>query len=105
MAEPLQRIISNRYGGRNLPVTLVLPDGGRVPLSSNAEIEGLGRTCRGVKALAALAMGAPALAYVHDDIDFAGSAGRVMGVVDAMGGEITHGRDSLATCWRLWRHQ
>ena len=34
MAEPLQKIIANRYGGRNLPVTLVLPDGGRVPLSS-----------------------------------------------------------------------
>ena len=30
MAEPLQKIIANRYGGRNLPVTLVLPDGGRV---------------------------------------------------------------------------
>jgi len=58
MAEPLQRIISNRYGGRNLPVTLVLPDGGRVPLSSNAEIEVLARTWRGLKALAAPAMGA-----------------------------------------------
>jgi len=105
MAEPLQRIISNRYGGRNLPVTLVLPDGGRVPLSSNAEIEVLARTWRGLKALAAPAMGALARAYVHNDIDFTGSARRVMGVVDAMVGEITHGRDSLTTRWRLWRHQ
>src|SRR4030088_1271064 len=42
-ADPLQKIIANRYGGRNLPVTLVLPDGGRVTLSSDAEIEILAR--------------------------------------------------------------
>ncbi len=36
MAQPLQKIIANRYGGRNLPVTLVLPDGGRVPLVAAA---------------------------------------------------------------------
>jgi cyclopropane-fatty-acyl-phospholipid synthase len=105
MAEPLQKIIANRYGGRNLPVTLVLPDGGRVPLSSDAEIEILARTWRGLKALAAPAMGALARAYVHNDIDFTGSARRAMAVVDAMVGEITHGRDSLQTRWRLWRHQ
>ncbi len=105
MAEPLQKIIANRYGGRNLPVTLVLPDGGRVPLSSDAEIEVLARTWSGLKALAAPAMGALARAYVRDDIDFTGSARRVMAVVDAMVGEITHGRDSLQTRWRLWRHQ
>ncbi len=105
MAEPLQKIIANRYGGRNLPVTLVLPDGGRVPLSSDAEIEVLARTWSGLKALAAPAMGALARAYVRNDIDFTGSARRVMAVVDAMVGEITHGRDSLQTRWRLWRHQ
>src|SRR5580765_1153128 len=105
MAEPLQKIIANRYGGRNLPVTLVLPDGGRVPLSSDAEIEVLARTWSGLKALAAPAMGALARAYVRNDIDFTGSARRAMAVVDAMVGEITHGRDSLTTRWRLWQHQ
>ncbi len=105
MAEPLQRIIANRYGGRNLPVTLVLPDGGRVPLSSDTEIEILARTWRGLKALAAPAMGALARAYVHNDIDFTGSARRAMAIVDSMVGEITHGRDSLQTRYRLWRHQ
>jgi cyclopropane-fatty-acyl-phospholipid synthase len=105
MAEPLQKIIANRYGGRNLPVTLVLPDGGRVPLSSDAEIEVLARTWSGLKALAAPAMGALARAYVRNDIDFTGSARRAMAVVDAMVGEITHGRDSLQTRWRLSRHQ
>ncbi len=105
MAEALQKIIASRYGGRNLPVTLVLPDGGRVPLSSNSEIEILARSWRGLKALAAPAMGALARAYVHNDIDFTGSARRAMAIVDSMVGEITHGRDSLATRWRLWQHQ
>jgi len=105
MAEALQKIIASRYGGRNLPVTLVLPDGGRVPLSSHAEVEVLARTWRGLKALAAPAMGALARAYVRNDIDFTGSARRAMAIVDTMVGEITHGRDSLQTRWRLWRHQ
>jgi len=52
MAEPLQKIIASRYGGRNLPVALVLPDGGRVPLSSDPEIEIVARSFRGLKALA-----------------------------------------------------
>jgi cyclopropane-fatty-acyl-phospholipid synthase len=105
MAQPLQKIIANRYGGRNLPVTLVLPDGGRVPLSSNADIELLARTWRGLKALAAPAMGALARAYVRNDIDFTGSARRALAIADAMVGDIAHGRDTLAVRWRLWRHQ
>ena len=105
MAQPLQKIIANRYGGRNLPVTLVLPDGGRVPLSSEPEVEILARTWRGLKALAAPAMGALARAYVHNDIDFTGSARRAIAIAEAMVGEIAHGRDSLTTRWRIWRHQ
>ena len=105
MAQPLQKIIANRYGGRNLPVTLVLPDGGRVALSSNPEMELLARSWRGLKALAAPAMGALARAYVRNDIDFTGSARRAIAVADAMVGEIAHGRDKLAVRWRLWRHQ
>jgi len=105
MAQPLQKIIANRYGGRNLPVTLVLPDGGRVALSSNPEMELLARSWRGLKALAAPAMGALARAYVRNDIDFTGSARRALAVADAMVGEVAHGRDKLAVRWRLWRHQ
>ena len=105
MAQPLQKIIANRYGGRNLPVTLVLPDGGRVALSSNAEIELLARSWRGLKALAAPAMGALARAYVRNDIDFTGTARRALAVADAMVGDIAHGRDKLAVRWRIWRHQ
>jgi len=105
MSGPLQKIIANRYGGRNLPVTLVLPDGGRVPLSSDAEIEILAHTWRGLKALAAPAMGALARAYVQNDIDFTGSARRAAAIAESMVGEISHGRDSLMARWRLWRHQ
>lgn len=105
MAGPLQKIIANRYGGRNLPVTLVLPDGGRVALSSATEVEVLARTWRGLKALAAPAMGALARAYVQNDIDFTGSARRAMAIAEGMVGDVAHGRDSLTTRWRLWRHQ
>ena len=105
MPQPLQKIITSRYGGRNLPVTLVLPDGGRVPLSSEPEVEVLARTWRGLKALAAPAMGALARAYVHNDIDFTGSARRALAIAENMVGEIAHGRDSLLARWRIWRHQ
>ena len=105
MAQPLQTIIANRYTGRNLPVTLVLPDGGRVPLSSEPEIEIAARTRRGLKALAAPALGALARAYVQNDIDFTGSARRAAAIAEGMVGEIAHGRTSLTTRWRVWRHQ
>jgi cyclopropane-fatty-acyl-phospholipid synthase len=105
MAQPLQKIITSRYGGRDVPVTLVLPDGGRVPLSSEPEVEILARTWRGLNALAAPAMGALARAYVHNDIDFTGSARRVLDIAENMVGEIAHGRDSLRARWRIWRHQ
>jgi len=105
MAEPLQKIIASRYGGRNLPVALVLPDGGRVPLSSDPEIEIVARSFRGLKALASPALGALARAYVSNEIDFTGSARRVLGIVETMVGDIAHGRDSLRTRFRLWRHQ
>ncbi len=105
MAQPLQKFIANRYGGRNLPVTLVLPDGGRVPLSSESEMEILARTWRGLKALAAPALGALATAYVQNDIDFTGSARRAAAIAERMVGEIAHGGDPLTTRWRVWRHQ
>jgi cyclopropane-fatty-acyl-phospholipid synthase len=106
MALALQRIIVNRYGGRNLPVTLVLPDGGRVPLSPSSEMELAARTWRGLKALAAPALGALARAYVRNDIDFTGTARRALAIADAMVGEIAHGgHDPLSVRFRLWRHQ
>jgi cyclopropane-fatty-acyl-phospholipid synthase len=105
MAEPLKKIIARRYGGRNLPVTLVLPDGGRIPLAAEAEIEILARTWRGLKALSSPAMGALARAYVRNDLDFTGSARRALAIAEGMVGDIAHGKDALATRWRAWLHQ
>jgi len=105
MAELLQKIIASRYGGRNLPVTLVLPDGGRIALSTQSELEIVARTLGGLRALAAPALGSLARAYVHNDIDFAGGARRALAIAEAMVGSISHGRDPLAARWRLWRHQ
>jgi cyclopropane-fatty-acyl-phospholipid synthase len=105
MPASLQKIIANRYGGRNLPIALVLPDGGRVPLSSSPEIEIVARTWSGLKALAAPALGGLARAYVRNDVDFTGSARRMLAVAEGKVGGVAHGRDSLRTKWRLLRHQ
>jgi len=105
MAPPLKRIIENRYGGKNLPVALVLPDGGRVPLSAAPEIDVVARSWRGVKALARPALGALARAYVHNDIDFTGSARRMLAIADGMVGSVAHGRDSARTRLRQYFHQ
>jgi cyclopropane-fatty-acyl-phospholipid synthase len=105
MAEPLQKIIANRYAGRDLPVALVLPDGGRVALSPSPEVEVVARTWQGLKALAAPAMGTLARAYVQNDIDFSGSARRVLALAESLVGDIQHGHDTIRSRIRLWRHQ
>jgi cyclopropane-fatty-acyl-phospholipid synthase len=105
MAQPLQKIIASRYGGRDLPVTLVLPDGGRVPLSAQPEVEIFARSWAGLKALASPALGSLARAYVRNDIDFTGGARAVLDVAEAMVGSITHGRDSIRERWRGYLHQ
>jgi cyclopropane-fatty-acyl-phospholipid synthase len=105
MSEPLQKIIANRYGGRDLPVILVLPDGGRVPLSSSTEAEVIVRTWRALKALASPELGRLARAYVRNEIDFTGGARRILGITEAMVGSVAHGRESLRARWRMFRHQ
>jgi len=105
MAQPLQSIIASRYSGRELPVALVLPDGGRVALSSTPEVEIVARTLSGLKALASPAMGTLARAYVQNDIDFSGSARRVLAIAESLVGDIAHGHDSARAKLRLWLHQ
>jgi cyclopropane-fatty-acyl-phospholipid synthase len=105
MAPPLKRIIESRYGGKNLPVALVLPDGGRVPLSPAPEMDVFARSWRGVKALARPALGVLARAYVHNDIDFTGSARRALAIADSMVGSVAHGRDSVSVRLRQFWHQ
>jgi len=105
MAEALQKLIASRYGGRNLPIAVILPDGARVPLSPKPEVDVIARTFAGLKALASPAMGALARAYVHNDVDFTGSARRVLSIAESMVGDIAHGRDSAVGWLRHVLHQ
>jgi cyclopropane-fatty-acyl-phospholipid synthase len=105
MPEPLQKIIASRYQDRGLPIVLVLPDGGRVPLSADADIEVIARTWRGLKALASPVLGNLARAYVRCDIDFTGSVRRVLDVADAMVGAIAHGQESMRARLRAFAHR
>jgi cyclopropane-fatty-acyl-phospholipid synthase len=105
MALSLPKLIADRYSGRNLPIALVLPDGARVPLSPRPEVDVIARTFAGLRALASPALGALARAYVHNDVDFTGSARRVLAIAEAMVGDIAHGRDSVTSWFRHVVHQ
>ena len=103
--DALPRIITDRYGGRDLPITLVLPDGARVPLSPSPAVDVIARTWKGLRTLSKPALGTLARAYVHGDIDFTGSARRVLGIAEAMVGAVTHGRDRIGTRVKQFLHQ
>lgn len=105
MADTLQKLITNRYQGRDIPIALVLPDGDRVPLSREPEVEITARTFAGLRALAAPAMGRLARAYVNNDVDFTGGARRVLGIAETMVGTVAHGSSTLRSRLRLWRRQ
>ena len=101
----LQRLIADRYGGRDLPITLVLPDGARVALSQSPAVEVCARTFRGLRALTKPALGSLARAYVQGDIDFSGSARKVLGIAEAMVGAVDHGRERLSERVKTFLHQ
>jgi cyclopropane-fatty-acyl-phospholipid synthase len=105
MAASLEKLIAHRYGDRNLPIAVILPDGARVPLSPRPELTVIARTLSGLKALASPAMGALARAYVRNDVDFTGSARRALAIAEAMVGEIAHGRESINGWLRHVVHQ
>jgi cyclopropane-fatty-acyl-phospholipid synthase len=105
MNAPLQTIIASRYRGRNIPIALVLPDGGRVSLSDAPEVDVYARTWQGLRTLASPELGALARAYVANDLDFSGGARRVLGIAEALVGSVSHGRDRLAARARAWLHR
>jgi cyclopropane-fatty-acyl-phospholipid synthase len=105
MKEPLSKIVQHRYGGRNIPVALVLPDGGRVALSATPEVDIYARNWAGMRALAWPQLGKLARAYVHNDIDFSGGARRGLAIAEALVGSVTHGRDAMRARLRTWLHQ
>ena len=102
MAEALQQFIARRYNGRNVPVTLVLPDGARVPLSQAPIVDIVARSWRGLRALSQPAMGSLARAYVRGDLDFTGSARRVLDVAEVMVGSVSHRRDRAHARIKAW---
>jgi len=102
MNAPLQTIIASRYRGRNIPIALFLPDGGRVPLSDAPEVDVYARTWQGLRTLASPELGALARAYVANDLDFSGGARRVLGIAEALVGSVSHGRERLAARARGW---
>ena len=67
MAEVVRHFIASRYGGRDVPVTLVLPDGARVPLSTAPAADIVARSWKGLRALATPALGSLARAYVRGE--------------------------------------
>ena len=104
MKQPLQKLIASRYGGRNIPAALVLPDGDRVALSKTPEINIYARTWNGLRALASPELGRLARAYVHNDIDFTGEARRVLDIAEALVGTVVHGRDRATARIKHWWH-
>ena len=105
MTASIAKLIENRYGAVGVPVEFVLPDGDRVRLADAPDVQVIARTLRGLAALARPALGRLAQAYVRNDIDFVGSAQRMLGVAERMVGEIRHGRSTLPGRMRLWLHQ
>jgi cyclopropane-fatty-acyl-phospholipid synthase len=102
MKASLPRIIASRFRDRGLPIALVLPDGGRVPLSDAPEVDVYARTWSGLRVLASPEMGRLARAYVHNDIDFSGGARRILGIAEALVGRFAHGRKRFASGARTW---
>ncbi len=101
----LPRMIADRYGGRDIPITLVLPDGARVPLSTHPAVEVMARSWKGMRALARPALGSLARAYVRGDIDFSGSARKMLGIAESMVGAVEHGREKLGGRLKQFLHQ
>ncbi len=105
MAQTLRHLIASRYDGRNVPVTLVLPDGARVPLSTTPAVDIVARSWKGLRALAAPALGSLARAYVRGDLDFTGSSQRMIGIAESMVGSVQHGRDRARARFKGWLHR
>jgi cyclopropane-fatty-acyl-phospholipid synthase len=105
MKQSLSRMVATRYGGRNIPVALVMPDGGRVTLAQPTEVDIHARTWNGLRALASPEMGRLARAYVRGDLDFSGGARRILGIAENLVGSVSHGRERMRGRALQWLHQ
>jgi cyclopropane-fatty-acyl-phospholipid synthase len=106
MAATLANLIRHRYGALHVPVELELPDGGMVRFADTPEVRVIARSAAGLRALARPELGRLAQSYVNGDIDFTGSARRVVGVAERMVGKVAHdaGEGPVARL-RGWLHQ
>jgi cyclopropane-fatty-acyl-phospholipid synthase len=100
----LAKLIETRYGTAGVPVEVVLPDGGRVRFADAPDVQVIARSLRGLAALARPALGRLAQAYVRGDLDFTGSARRMLDVAERMVGEVRHGQATLSGRLRAWLH-
>jgi cyclopropane-fatty-acyl-phospholipid synthase len=105
MAASLAKLIENRYGTLGVPVELVLPDGASVRLADRPEVRVVARSIAGLRALARPAMGRLASAYVRGDLDFSGSARRVLDIAERMVGDVAGTPESALSRARLWLSQ
>jgi len=106
VATSLAKLIEHRYGALRVPLELVLPDGASVRLTDRPEAQVVVRSLHGLRALARPALGRLASAYVRGDIDFTGSARRILGIAERMVGEVVASSpESIAARFRRWRNQ
>lgn len=105
MVASLAKEIVHRYGPQGVPVELVMPDGDSVRLADRPEVRVIARSIRGLRALARPAMGRLATAYVRGDLDFSGSARRILDIAERMVGDVAGTRESARTRIRLWLTQ
>jgi cyclopropane-fatty-acyl-phospholipid synthase len=105
MAASLPKLIEHRYAGLGVPVELELPDGASVRLADRAEVRIVARSLAGLRALARPGMGRLAAAYVHGDLDFSGSARRMLGIAERLVGDVRHDHEAMAARMRRFVHQ
>jgi len=105
MASRLDRLVLDRYRGRNLPIRLRLPSGEALALSDAPTIDIHARTWPAVKTLAFPTMGSLARAYVHGHVDVPGSAREILELAEMLVGSFGHGRESLRGRLKFFRSQ
>ncbi len=101
----LAKLIEHRYGTLGVPVELVLPGGNSLRFAERPEVRVVVRSFQGLRALARPAMGRLASAYIHGDLDFSGSARRILDIAERMVGDVATSQESIAARLRVWLSQ
>jgi cyclopropane-fatty-acyl-phospholipid synthase len=105
MAGQLERLVAERFRGRSIPIRVHLPNGNAVALADQPDIDVYIRDWSAARTLTAPTMGALARAYVHDKLDFDGTARQVLGLAESLVGDLHHGGHSVASKVRSIAHR